>query len=421
MRNFTLEKTLLAKRAYEKVLKRAGRTAWHYHADNRRFSDKGFHKDIDDKGQEITFCGVGVHHQNGIIENRNKQLTLGAHTLLLYGIRHWPQLVDSLFWQFAMKAMAEQMNSLHVNLESQTPELIVYSVDLETIPVKNFHTLFCPVYVLDHRLQSACGPGPPKWEPRSCIGIYLGHSPFHAGSVALMVFNPKTAQVSPQYHVVFDDNFSTVPYMERGEVPPKWEDLCCLLAESATDESVNLAREWMSGQQMDVNEDGDLICIQDKILNPFGIVTDQYNTKADKLCVAFLNDISTTLGTASEGECDHSLLFEDFGKATAVQVQSSPSPILSDFDAEASEMGKSISSDSLKMPQRVNLHKLGLRCSKQIAKKKSKVQHKAHATYGARSKKLLKMFALICIVITFTKPSHQELQNPSFTHCYFIE
>ena len=247
MCNFTLEETLLTKQAYEKVLKQAGHTARHYHADNGRFSDKGFHKDIDDKGQEITFCSVGVHNQNGIIENRNKQLTLGARTLLLHGIRHWPHMVDSLFWPFVMKAIAKRMNSLHVNSEGQTPELIMYGIDLKTIPVKNFHTLFCPVYVLDHRLQSAGGPGPPKWEPRSHIGIYLRHSPFHAGSVAL-VFNSKTVRVSPQYHVIFDDGFSTVPYMECGEVPPNWDDLCRLSGESATDESVDLALEWISGQ-----------------------------------------------------------------------------------------------------------------------------------------------------------------------------
>ena len=80
MRNFILKETLLAKtkRAYEKILKQAGHTAKHYHADDGCFSDKGFHNDIDDKGQELTFCGVGAHHQNGIIENCNKQLTLGV-------------------------------------------------------------------------------------------------------------------------------------------------------------------------------------------------------------------------------------------------------------------------------------------------------------------------------------------------------
>ena len=72
-----------------------------------------------------------------------------------------------------------------------------------------FATFFCPVYVLDSRAQSAGGPGLPKWEPRCRIGVYLGHSPFHAGSVAL-VFNPTTGLVSTQFHVVFDESFSTV-------------------------------------------------------------------------------------------------------------------------------------------------------------------------------------------------------------------
>eukprot|EP00957_Ditylum_brightwellii_P000920 73898-Ditylum_brightwellii.AAC.1 len=156
----------------------------------------------------ITFCGIGAHHQNGIIENKNKTLTLGACILLLHGMRYWPQMIDTMFWPFAMKAFAKQMNKLHVDLNNETPESKMYGVSLDKIPVKPYHTLFCPVYVLDHRLQSAGGAGPPKWEPRSCIRVYLGHSPFHAGSVAL-VFNPKTGRVSPQYHIVFDDNFTT--------------------------------------------------------------------------------------------------------------------------------------------------------------------------------------------------------------------
>jgi hypothetical protein len=69
------------------------------------------------------------------------------------------------------------------------------------------------------------------------MGVYLGHSPFHAGSVAL-VFNSNTARVSSQYHIIFDDDFTTVPYMEQGEVLPNWEELFRLSTESATDESV---------------------------------------------------------------------------------------------------------------------------------------------------------------------------------------
>jgi hypothetical protein len=153
-------------------------------------------------------------------------------------MRHWPQMVDTMLWPFAIKAMAKCMNSLHVDNGGNNPESLMYGVNLETIQIKNFHTLFCAVYVLDHCLQSAGGPGPSKWEPRSRIGAYLGHSPFHTGSVAL-VFNPKTARVSSQYHVIFDDDFTTVPYMEQGEAPPNWEELSCLSTESAMDESVD--------------------------------------------------------------------------------------------------------------------------------------------------------------------------------------
>ena len=120
--------------------------------------------------------------------------------------------------------------------------------------------------------------------PRSRMGVYLGHSPFHAGSVAL-VFNPKTARVSPQYHVIVDDDFTTGPYMERGEVPPNWEELSHLSAESATDKSVDLALEWMSGQEIDVDEDGHLVPIQDQISKSFSIVPDQHGTVVNDLCV----------------------------------------------------------------------------------------------------------------------------------------
>jgi hypothetical protein len=58
----------------------------------------------------------------------------------------------------------------------------------------------------------------------SRIGVYLGHTPFHAGSVAL-VLNPSTGRVSPQFHVVFDDEFSTVEYMAARTVPANWPDL----------------------------------------------------------------------------------------------------------------------------------------------------------------------------------------------------
>jgi hypothetical protein len=48
----------------------------------------------------------------------------------------------------------------------------------------------------------------PKWTERARIGMYLGNSPIHARSVAL-VLNLETGLVSPQFHIRFDDLFET--------------------------------------------------------------------------------------------------------------------------------------------------------------------------------------------------------------------
>ncbi len=48
--------------------------------------------------------------------------------------------------------------------------------------------------------------------------------------------------MSPQYHGVFDDTFSTVPYMDMGTVPPHWEDLLNHSSKKATDDEFLLQR-----------------------------------------------------------------------------------------------------------------------------------------------------------------------------------
>jgi hypothetical protein len=43
--------------------------------------------------------------------------------------------------------------------------------------------------------------------------------------VVVLVLNPRTGHISPQFHVVFDDDFTTVPYLRKMEVPPHWAEL----------------------------------------------------------------------------------------------------------------------------------------------------------------------------------------------------
>ena len=119
----------------------------------------------------------------------------------------------------------------------------MYSGILDEIVPTDFHTWGCPVYILDAANQTG-GIGTPKWEPRSHSGIYLGHSPCHAGSVAL-VLNLKTGLVSPQFHLVFDDEFTTVPYLKGSTEPPNWLDLVKHATEKSTDDQEKLSYEWL--------------------------------------------------------------------------------------------------------------------------------------------------------------------------------
>ena len=64
----------------------------------------------------------------------------------------------------------------------------------------------------------------PKWEPCSWMGIYVGRSPLHASNVGL-ILNPRTGHVSPQFHVVYDDDFMAVPYLRSANVPLHWAQL----------------------------------------------------------------------------------------------------------------------------------------------------------------------------------------------------
>ncbi len=79
------------------------------------------------------------------------------------------------------------------------------------------------------------------------MGIYVGQSPNHAENVAL-VLNPITGLVIPQYHLVFDNNFSTVPNIQKGTVPPHWADLVWHSSEHTTSEFIDLTKTWFQGQ-----------------------------------------------------------------------------------------------------------------------------------------------------------------------------
>ena len=286
IRGTTTEEKLLAKRAYERVAKAHGVQVMHYHADNLRFNDKEFQDDCDNVNQTYSYCGVGAHHMNGIAEAKNKTLSYGARKSLLHARRHWPKVIKASLWPFPLLAHTKSHNELPLDEDGKSP-LEKYSDTEAEIYCKDFHTWGCPVFVLDEANQSGM-TGTPKWEARSRAGVYLGHSNSHAGSVAL-VLNLQTGHVSPQYHVVFYDDFTTVDYIQSGEEPPNWCRLVADSSEKVTDERYDLARTWYEGQskheKLEVHEnssDGSTK-ISENLREPVGINDSDASKPGDPL------------------------------------------------------------------------------------------------------------------------------------------
>ena len=240
------ESTLNAKHSFESMNSDFGVSIKSYHADNGRFAEKSFRDDISNCQQSISFCGVGSHHQNGIIERHIGLLTSGARTTLLHAQRSWPEAITTLLWPFAWLETEFRMNHLHLNSEGKSPVHRHTGVEVR-LDVSKLHTWGCPAFVLDAKAQ--VGQSIPKWDPKSRLGIYVGRSKNHAGNVAL-ILNPQTLHVSPQFHVVFDDTFSTVKYLRNGEVPPNWTELVRDSSELVTDEAFDAATMYTTDNNM---------------------------------------------------------------------------------------------------------------------------------------------------------------------------
>ena len=66
--------------------------------------------------------------------------------------------------------------------------------------------------------------------------------------------NPKTGLVYPQFYLVFDDNFETVPHLCAGTVPKNWSDLVTNSREKSTKGFYDITKTWFDGE-VDITAD----------------------------------------------------------------------------------------------------------------------------------------------------------------------
>ena len=121
----------------------------------------------------------------------------------------------------------------------------------------------CPVYVLDPTVQD--GKKLPRWKPKSRRGQFLGFSKRHANTVGL-IRNLTTGSISTQFHVVYDDWFTTIPSTvgvhDEEEVPDTWEDLLAFQRVRYWDgedgDPPELTDDWLDDEERNQRRDREL-------------------------------------------------------------------------------------------------------------------------------------------------------------------
>ena len=113
---------------------------------------KDFTAQCNKKNKNITFCVVGGHYQNGIVERKINELTLIFRTLLLHAIHHYPNYTIMMMWPFSLKEAAFCLNKVSIRSYERSNEATFFGVNGDIIKPTMFHNFVFPCFVLYARL-----------------------------------------------------------------------------------------------------------------------------------------------------------------------------------------------------------------------------------------------------------------------------
>ena len=107
-----------------------------------------------------------------------------ARTQLLHAMHNNPKAINVHLWPYALRHVSYLFNHFPRRGKTESP-LEIFSSSRVRPNLQHLHPFGCPVYVLAHQLQNY--QKLPRWNTRTCVGVYLGHSPYHAASVGLIL------------------------------------------------------------------------------------------------------------------------------------------------------------------------------------------------------------------------------------------
>ena len=180
------------------------------HSNNGIFASKAFKNCCQASSPSQPFAAVGAHNQNGVVKHYIGVISTCARTMLPNAMAMWPDMITADFWSsaFLQDTRIHNVTPRHGEPhhgESKCPFTLFTDAD-PPLSADALRVFGCPVYVLDKSLQDGTFTSGGKWKERCHLGVW---SYILTGHVA-MVYNPATKLASPQYHVVFDEDFETV-------------------------------------------------------------------------------------------------------------------------------------------------------------------------------------------------------------------
>ena len=122
--------------------------------DNGTFGAKEFVDAIIARGQQVKYCGVGAHHQNGAAERSIRTVSNMARVMMLHASIRWPETADATLWPMAVDYAVHVYTHVPGAQTGQSPIDIFTGSLVPRHGLEDLHVWGCPCYVLGPKMQN---------------------------------------------------------------------------------------------------------------------------------------------------------------------------------------------------------------------------------------------------------------------------
>jgi hypothetical protein len=140
MQDLLSDEMIKAKEVFKQFAAKHGVTIKHYHCNNGQFADNALQQACQQNKQQLTFCGVNAHFQNGIAKCAIRDLLESAQKQLLHARQQWPAAVHTALWPYALRNAA-LMHNILPTLEDGSSRLELFSSIQVGSKMAHNHTL----------------------------------------------------------------------------------------------------------------------------------------------------------------------------------------------------------------------------------------------------------------------------------------